>query len=177
MPKLRIALYALIALVAIGGALGLRGLGSIQTPATSPTYSTGGSVQLVIDFGSDSGRPTEEMRVASYAGTGWGLFAAAGVAVEGTADYPNSFACRIAEWPSEATENCAGTPNPAVGYWKYFVTNPEIGSGWIASGVGAAGRTLSCGGSDGWLWVTPLTPASAVPSIAPANEIAGSKCH
>ena len=155
---------ALIALVALGGFV------SQKILAAGPGTNTPGRVHLVIDFGKQSKIAPIDRWVEGFNGTGWTLIQKAGLSVEGTADYPTSFVCRIAAWPPASTYSCEQTPNPAIGYWKYFVTNPSIGSGWIASGIGAAGHKPICGGAEGWLWVTSTTPETAVPAITPKTE-------
>lgn len=157
--NLRWVLIALVSLVGIGGVIGVRS-------ATAPAESSG-AVHLVVDFGAGSAKEVLDKKVENFAGTGWQLLIAAGLKVQGTADYPNSFVCRINGWPSPSKESCSGTPSPTVGYWKYFIATSSLGGSWIASGTGAAGHKTECGSAEGWLWVTPESASDSKPRVKP----------
>ena len=169
-PNLRIVRVALVVLVSAGWWIGMRSSGSAVAPGAVAlgSGSASGSVQLVVDFGAASGKPTFVKSIDGFEGTGWQLLEAAGLKVQGTDDYPKSFACRIDGWPTETAQNCADTPSFAEGSWKYFVASPEQGSGWIVSGVGVAGHRSTCGQAEAWVFVSPGTDATkVVPSVKP----------
>ena len=166
---LRKVLLGLIALVVIGWFLsGLNSTGASPSSAPSALNSTpAGKVTLVVDFGADSGLPPVIREVDEFSGTGWDLFAAAGVSVEGTAEFPTGFVCRIAEYPAIEKQDCLDTPIFSEGSWAYFVTNSEMGSGWLMSGAGAGTHRPECGGYEGWLWVAPgESSGQKLPSVA-----------
>lgn len=156
---LRKVLIGLVALSVIGWAVS-------ALPAEQPDTSQGGTVTLVVDFGSSSGLEPLIRKVEKFQGTGWELFAAAGVPVEGTAEFPTGFVCRIAELPAPVSQDCLDTPKFSEGSWAYFVTNSELGAGWLLSGAGAATHRPECGGFEGWLWVEPgESSGQQVPSV------------
>ena len=160
----RTALVALVALVAVGWLLGAR----LSDGTGTATGSGGASVGLVVDFGTSSGRPAIVRKVQAFAGTGWQLFSAAGVRVEGTADYPTSFVCRIDGWPNKAEQDCASAPGASQGHWAYFVSSPTMANRWMISGIGAAGHRSKCGESEAWVWVLPGKSLDEVrPHVAP----------
>ena len=166
--NLRIALIGLIALVAIGGLL------RVSSPIAD--FSAGHkTVTLVVDFGSQSNRPTLVKRLTGLAAstTGWSLFSTASIAVEGTTQYPTGFVCRIDGWPRQADEACKNTPG-VKGYWAYFVTDQRFGHGWVLSGQGAAQHVSNCGGWEGWLWVAEGAKLST-PGVAP--KVDSSDCQ
>lgn len=170
--SLRKVLLGLIALVVIGwffSGLGLQKAGSEANP-TQPQQGSSitGPVTLVVDFGSDSGLEPIIRKVENFGGTGWQLFAAAGISVEGTAEFPTGFICRIAEYPEREKQNCLDTPKFSEGSWVYFVTDSKLGSGWMLSGAGAATHHPECGGYEGWLWVGPgESSGQQLPSVKP----------
>ena len=173
---LRKVLLGLIALVVIGWFLS--GLNSTEAgpvyPPGSLTPAKQGKVTLVVDFGAGSGVAPIIREVEKFGGTGWDLFDAAGVSVEGTAEFPTGFVCRIAEYPSVDKQDCLDTPEFSEGSWAYFVTNSEMGSGWIMSGAGAGTHRPECGGYEGWLWVAPgESSGQKVPSVEPNPEACG----
>ena len=175
-PNLRFVLIALVVLVSAGWWIGMRSSGPVVSPGVvapavvSPgSSSASDSVQLVVDFGAASGKPTFVKSIDGFDGTGWQLLEAAGLKIQGTDDYPKSFVCRINGWPTEAAQSCAKTPTFVEGSWKYFVASPELGSGWIVSGVGVAGHRSSCGQAEAWVWVAGGEDStSVVPSVKPA---------
>jgi hypothetical protein len=148
--NLRVALWLLIALVAVGGLWS-----TAQTDATQSDSANGKRVTLVIDFGAVSGLQTrvEALEKVSQAATGWSLFETAGISAEGTSEFPTGFLCRLEGWPTHADQDCADTPKYSEGHWAYYVTSSAIGSGWLLSGRGAATHVPECGGYEGWKWV------------------------
>jgi len=113
------------------------------------------SVTLVVDFGKASGLKTKVASLPDVPerATGWELFGLAGLKVQGTEQFPSGFVCRIAAWPPAKKQDCADTPSFKEGHWAYFVTNFQLGKGWIFSGQGAASHIPDCGGYEGWSWV------------------------
>lgn len=149
--SLRSVLIALIALVAVGGLIAA--LDSKRSVSNALSSTGKGSVQLVVEFGKDSNMRNIDVQVTDFAGTGWQLLEQAGFDVEGTADYPTSFVCRLDGWPTHQMEPCVNGPYGRTGHWSYWVTNAELGNGWIMSGIGAAAHRSKCGQSEAWIWV------------------------
>lgn len=172
---LRKVLIGLVALAVIGWAFsGLKSQNAapVANPAQVQQDSNStGAVTLVVDFGPESGLEPIIRKVEKFSGTGWELFAAAGVRVEGTAEFPTGFVCRIADVPASSDQDCLDTPKFSEGSWAYFVTNSELGSGWLLSGAGAATHRPECGGFEGWLWVEPgQSSGQQVPGVEPNPE-------
>lgn len=171
----RAVLISLIALVAIGGLINLETAkhSALNQSFTNGTCSLNGTT-LVIDFGPDSKREPITKCVIDFQGTGWQLIESAGLNVIGTSDYPESFVCRLEDFPNVQSEDCQGTPNPSNGSWVYFYStlstfDSETGaSTWQHSPIGAASRTPDCGDYEGWLFSKPGTENSA--TVAP-NQI------
>ena len=167
----------------LGSVLAIAGAGVLLWSLSSGWFTNTGSqstgaVQLVIDFGSNSGKSTIESTVPNFRGTGWQLLTRAGLKVQGTDEYPNSFVCRINDWPAATEQNCRDTPTYSEGSWKYFIADKKLGSGWIASGIGAAAHQTGCDKAEAWLWVgpeltalgnasAPVTATALRPSIRP----------
>lgn len=162
---LRGVLISLIALVAIGGVVaGAKGPAATDTPGESENanFTSGACVSsgttIVVDFGASQTKPAIVRCVSNFHGTGWELFEAAGLEVEGTSEYPKAFVCRIDGVPSSITEDCKGTPTPITGTWSYFYATDRGQSKvsakneWIRSPVGAATRKPNCGDFEGWLF-------------------------
>ena len=163
--RLRSVLVALIAFVAVGGLI--TALDSGRKAQDAADGADGGSVQLVVDFGASSELRTIDVRVPNFAGSGWQLLEQAGVEVEGTADYPKSFVCRLDGWPTRQMESCDSAPSVRNGHWAYWVTNPALSDGWVLSGVGAAAYVAQCGQAEAWVWVPPgLDSAKVRPRVA-----------
>lgn len=158
-PRSRIVATLVAGLVLLGGVVGLR--------LVFESGSTAKTVTLVVDFGNNPGWDQRIVEVEDFDGTGWDLLEESGLTVEGTAEYPSAFVCRIEGWPRESVQDCVNMPTPQSGYWKYFVASASTGGGWIASGIGAAGHRPECGSAEGWLWVTESTPANAKPAVDP----------
>ena len=166
--NLRVALFLLIGLVAIGGAWsGLQT--SNSTDKTSSISPSKKSATLVIDFGDDSGREPKaiELNDLPATATGWDMLVQSGVDLEGTDQYPTGFVCRLDGWPTVAAEACDETPSYADGHWAYYVTSKDISQGWLLSGQGASSHLVDCGGAEGWKWVGPRQE-STPPRISPA---------
>ena len=166
----KVILFSLIGLVAVG---------SLVSQAPTPTSNnatnvasqacTSPGVTLVIDFGSLN-KQAQSFCVSNFSGNSWKLFEAAGLKVQGTAEYPQSFVCRIQGVPSEQTEDCLGTPDFGTGTWVYFVASANTdsdteNSGWIKSGAGAAMRKPKCGDFEGWRFTQGFAETNQVPAI------------
>jgi hypothetical protein len=149
-------LTALIALVAVGSLISIIPSESQNSPqvenASQGQCESVDGVSLVIDFGTSSNREVAELCASDFNSTGWALFSAAGVKVEGTSEYPTGFVCRLDNWPTAQDQPCTKTPTAAQGSWVYFVAEPGS-STWQYSGQGAAMRSPSCGAADGWRFV------------------------
>lgn len=166
--NLRVALFLLIGLVAIGGAWS-----GWQSPSSSGEAVLSGAeaklATLVIDFGENSGREPQVIELSDLPAeaTGWDLLVQSGVDLEGTDQYPIGFVCRLEAWPTEAAESCDDTPSYSDGHWAYYVTSKGLSKGWLLSGQGASSHVVDCGGFEGWKWVGPGEEAK--PPIVPAE--------
>jgi hypothetical protein len=158
----RAVLVILLAIVAIGSVTTTSELSkSTQAQASDGPCSETGTT-LVIEYG-----PLEKGSIVrcvqGFSGNSWELFEAADLTVEGTANYPNSFVCRIQDLPSAEIEPCNGTPSVQTGSWIFFVANADDEPRkWQRSPVGASSRTPKCGDSEAWVFsqdakVSPLT--------------------
>ena len=171
--SLRAVLVSLIAFAAIGGAIAA--LPEAKTPSPKTSVSTvsisqgacTGTTQGVsefIDFGGNN--PSKQYCALGFTGTGWQLLSAA-TQVEGTAQYPVGFVCRIAGWPAPAKQDCQNTPTYADGSWVYFLSNDH--GGWSFSGIGSTMHKPECGTSEAWLWVAGGDdPTLALPTSKPS---------
>ena len=146
-------LIALVAVVAIGS--------MVSTIPSEPSKSTAEFVEgqcsdqqgvsLVVDFGTSSDREALELCAVDFKSTGWDVFNAVDLEVEGTSEYPTGFVCRLAGWPSVEKQPCSKTPTAAQGSWAYFSAAED--KGWQFSGQGAALRKPACGTVEGWRFV------------------------
>ena len=170
--SLRSVLIALIALVAVGGLMAA--IDAKRSVSNSLPTTGKGFVQLVVEFGEASKMRKIDIQVTDFAGTGWQLLERAGVEVEGTADYPTSFVCRIDGWPTRQMESCHDGSYGRIGHWAYWVTNAELGDGWILSGIGSAAHRSECGQSEAWVWV-PSGKSSN--QIKPQTPIQVAQCN
>lgn len=166
---LKAILFALVGLVAVGSVISKAPTPPATNSANAHTGTCNGSgVTLVIDFGSQN-KPPESYCLNEFAGSSWQLFEAAGVLVEGTAEYPESFVCRLQGVPGANAEDCLGTPDFASGTWVYYVASANNQSkGWMRSGAGAAMRKPTCGDYEGWRFVTDFTEVNVPPSLTAA---------
>jgi len=124
-------------------------------------------VTLVIDFGTKTKRPPKVYCATHYGDVstdnGWNIFVAAHRKVQGTANYPTGFVCRIDGFPSVRTENCRDTPSASAGHWSYFKATGA--AGWAYSHVGAAQDSVTCGNWIGWRFVNADESMYAQPRI------------
>jgi hypothetical protein len=160
----RAVLFALIGLVALGSVISVKPGTISQVPsdvAAGACVETG--VTLVIEF-SDEPNETLVKCVKDFSGSGWQIFEAAEQVVTGTAEYPQSFVCRINQWPPSALETCQRTPDYKTGTWVYFNASVANDSGnWLRSGQGAAAHKPKCGDYEGWRFVTETNSSQAIP--------------
>ena len=166
----RAVLISLIAIVAVGGLV----VPNLQNGPTTNSNSANGActkqgTTLIVDFGTESKLAPIQKCVDAQVASGWQVLQNAGLQVTGTAEYPNAFVCRINDWPSQKTEDCAGTPGLTGGSWVYFYSKPGS-NGWLRSPVGAATRMPLCGEVEGWLFVNQFAGDQkfASPKIKPS---------
>ena len=156
-----IVLSALILLVVVGSVLTWAFENNVITQSSSQTVEvdfTEGSckqngVTIVVDFGESSEREAIIRCADDFQGSGWEVFRATGLIVDGTKQYPSGFACRIENEPSVEDQNCLDTPQYSEGSWGYFLYTAELG--WQVSGVGSAARQAQCGVAEGWMFIGP----------------------
>ena len=156
----------------VAGALGISISGDVvanRSVNASDGSCRASGVTLVVDYGNQSGRPTDVVCVTGFGSSasdsGWNLFAAAGLSVTGTTDYPTGFVCRIDGYPSANDASCTSTSNLGAGRWVYF--KAADASGWQYSHIGAAMDKPACGNWEGWRYVEDGNPATSVPRISP----------
>ena len=176
----RAVLLSLIALVAVGGMVATNDEVVNNSSKVSTGACTKSGVTVVVDFGSSSSLAPITKCVSqqnSRSSSGWQLLAAAGIQTTGTSEYPESFVCRLNDFPAVSEEDCLGTPGFTSGSWVYFYSKKgplESDSNqqpaWQRSPVGSATRVPGCGDFEGWLFVKPRTdgkPVRQVPSATP----------
>ena len=117
------------------------------------TSSSG--VSVVVDFGSLGGGTA--IGCAHTSGSGLEALHAAGFSTEGTQTYGASFVCRISSKPGPASESCRSTP-PTNASWHYWYASN--GGSWTFSQSGAANRTVSQGGFEGWSFGAGAAPGA-----------------
>ncbi|MFM1984120.1 MAG: hypothetical protein RL723_555 [Actinomycetota bacterium] len=160
--SLRAVLFTLLVLVALGSVFSV---GPVKQKnlalevSNSPCVDTG--VTLIVDQGGNQDQVLTRC-VKYFEGTGWNIFNAANLNVQGTAEYPESFVCRLNDFPSAETEDCLRTPSFAKGTWVYFNATAE-NTEWMRSGQGAASRNPSCGDYEGWRYITSVDQSNAAP--------------
>ncbi len=186
--SLRAVLVGLVCLVAAGGLLTV--LPESKDPVATPGLSheakaceAGRGVTVVVDFGTSIDKPARVSCARDFGGTGWQALAAAGIEVEGTAQFPVGFVCRLAGWPEAKRQNCHDTPTYQEGHWAYFYSNPgktqdsaRNAAEWQISGAGAAMRKPACGSFEGWRFLlagestqTAKPRAKPTPTVCPAK--------
>lgn len=151
--SLRMVLIALVAFVAIGSMVSTIPSETSKSTAefVEGQCSDQQGVSLVVDFGTSSERKALELCAVDFNSTGWDVFNAVDLEVEGTSEYPTGFVCRLAGWPSVEKQPCGKTPTAAQGSWAYFSAAED--KGWQFSGQGAAMRKPACGTVEGWRFV------------------------
>lgn len=168
-------LVSLLAMVALGAVISVTPINEnsstskslAKLPSADQVACETTGITLVVDFGDDQSG-VQEYCVDDFTGSGWQLLKAAGLEILGTAEYPESFLCRINNVPASDVEDCLGTPSLSKGTWVYFVASAsQAGGSWIRSGMGAAARNPECGDVDGWRFVTSTSDANSPPRIEP----------
>lgn len=183
---MRYTLIGLIVLAAIWAAVpeiskafGLRAfwpaLGTVSEHSVEAGPCVDEGVTLVVDYGQASKRATRTACAVSYGqldtDTGWNLFAATQMTVEGTLDYPTGFVCRIAGFPDRRTQDCSHVPAANAGHWAYFIATDA--SGWHYAQVGAASSHPACGTWQGWRFIPMGETRIRPPRVAPETF----SCH
>jgi hypothetical protein len=153
--KLRTILIALIALVALGSVVVVAPKASAPNETGSPADCKGSVNHLIVDFGSVAQMASLNQCVTGFTGTAWDLFAAAGVQVIGTTEYPTGFACRISGFPAPEDQPCTNTPDATTGYWAYYYAITSGGDHWQFSTIGSSMRHPKCGDFEGWRFIEP----------------------
>lgn len=164
-------LISLLAIVALGAVISVAPSNENSAPSKSPSTNqvacTVSGTTLIVDYG-DSQGSAQSYCVENFAGSGWQLLQEAGLNIVGTAEYPESFLCRINDVPAADAEDCLGTPSFSTGTWVYYVASAgTAGGSWVRSGMGATARKPSCGEVDGWRFVTSNTDANSPPRFEP----------
>lgn len=153
-------LFALVALVAAGAIY--NALPGASSTATSISFTNGWCSDNGVTLHVEAAEPISTRCARDFSGSGWDIFAATSTKVQGTAQYPTGFVCRIAELPQ--TQDCKDMPRYDEGSWAYFYAEPGD-TEWRFSPVGSATRKPSCGGAEGWVFVaagaTSTTPVEA----------------
>jgi hypothetical protein len=169
-----LTLLGLILLVAIGWVASWALENQVvQTSLPSPVITNfedgsclASGVSVVIDFGAASNKEPIVRCAKDFTGTGWDIFLATDLSVEGTKQYPVGFVCRIENFPNPTDQDCQDTPKYSEGTWGYFFFDSEVG--WRVSGSGSASRKPECGSAEGWLFLSPGQQAGELtPAISP----------
>lgn len=156
-----IVLSALILLVVAGSVLSWALENNIiettSAKQVAVSYTDGACQQtgitIVVDFGDSLERDPILRCATDFVGSGWEVFQATAIEVEGTSQYPVGFTCRIENFPPSSEQNCMDTPKYSEGTWGYFIFSAE--SGWQVSQVGSAARDAQCEFVEGWLFIGP----------------------
>ena len=162
-------LVSLLALVAAGGLVASNVKSENVQPSIKEGICKDLGTTLVVDFGDQIAASTITKCISNFNGSGWQLLKAAGFEVAGTSEYPDSFVCRINNFPNSKAEDCVGTPGSSGGRWVYFYSSVTTGNAtksWSRSPVGAAARKPKCGEFEGWLFITEKADRK-VPAITP----------
>jgi hypothetical protein len=145
---------------ALSSAVGLKLDWGSQTKPSGWVASSNGAcankgVTVVVDFGISSQKPvtTECVGMVTDPLTGWEYISLFEHKVQGTAQYPTGFVCRIDGFPSVAKQDCQHTPTYSEGTWAYYQATLENGGVWKPSPVGAAMTRPVCGNYEGWRFI------------------------
>jgi hypothetical protein len=174
----RAVLLFLVALVAVGSMFSIQPTqeDSARVKVTDgPCIKTG--VTLIVDFGTTNKELISKC-VEEFNGSGWSLLQTAGIKVEGTAEYPNAFVCRLDAVPSVSDQDCRTTPSMLDGSWVYYMaTAANDSNDWVRSGEGAASRNPECGDFEGWKFVTPTNEEGKDTGFAPSFDAKPFVCN
>lgn len=152
-------LIALVALVAAGAVF--NALPEAQSPSKQANFTSGWCTDEGVSLHIETSARSSTKCALSFDGTGWDVFAATDTKVQGTAQYPTGFVCRINNMPAE--QDCKYMPRFNEGSWAYFYAEPGDEM-WRFSPVGSATRKPRCGGAEAWVFAkdsTSTTPLSA----------------
>lgn len=147
-------------------------LGGCARIETSPTEDPTDGVQVASGTCSAPGgislsihnEKTKDFCVTGFSGTSWQLLNRV-AKVEGSADYPDSFVCRIDGWPKQSDNDCSSSASD-FGYWNFFVNNQSLE--WELAMEGPATLRPTCGSAQAWVWVAgPWTEKVTPPSSKP----------
>jgi hypothetical protein len=179
--SLRAVLIGLVCLVAAGGLLTVLPDSNEAVSTTGLSHEAkaceaGSGVTVVVDFGTSIDKPAVVRCARGFEGTGWSALTAAGVKVEGTAQFPVGFVCRLADWPEKQQQNCSDTPTYQEGHWAYFYADSRQSAGnaseWQISGIGASMRKPTCGSFEGWRFLLAgESTQSEKPRVVPTPTV------
>ena len=128
-------------------------------------------VTVVIDF-QELGGDTIIRCAPGDQETGHSALVNAGIEIEGTNRWGESFICRIEGKPGPEDEPCIDTP-PASAYWSYWHA-PNDGA-WTYSQWGVMNRTPPPGSFEGWSFSKDRTEdTNPPPRVAPVRPTEGS---
>ena len=164
-------LVSLLAMVALGAVISVapskENSAPSKTPSTNQVACRDTGTTLIVDYGTGQ-TGVQSYCVENFEGSGWQLLQAAGLKILGTAEYPESFLCRVNDFPAAEAEDCLGTPSYSAGTWVYYIASASnAGGSWVRSGIGAAARKPGCGDVDGWRFVNSNTDANSRPRMEP----------
>lgn len=127
-------------------------------------------VTVVIDF-QELGGDTIIRCAPGDQETGHSALVNAGIEIEGTNRWGESFICRIEGKPGPEDEPCIDTP-PASAYWSYWHA-PNDGA-WTYSQWGVMNRTPPPGSFEGWSFSKDRTEdTNPPPRVAPVRPTEG----
>lgn len=132
---------------------------SVPTVTTSPgTCTEPGGISLTIER-----EVSQSYCIRGFAGTSWQLLEEV-AQIRGTDDYPDSFVCRIDEWPKDSDNDCSSSASN-FGYWNFYTS--ESGE-WQVANEGAASHRPNCGSAEAWKWIAGAwSEQVAMPSSDP----------
>ena len=130
----------------------------IGVTKTAGTCTEPGGISLTIER-----EVSQSYCIRGFAGTSWQLLEEV-AQIRGTDDYPDSFVCRIDDWP-KATDNDCSSSASDFGYWNFYTS--DSGS-WQVANEGAATHRPACGSAEAWKWIAGAwSEQVAMPSIDP----------
>lgn len=141
---------------------------AIATPAiAAEDCSAADDVTVVIDY-KDLGSETQVLCAQGAGGkSAFEVLAAAGVELQGTADYGNAVICRVNGLPDEQTETCETFS--ATAYWALSISAEEK---WLLAENGVQDQVVA-GGTFLGLSYEPITadaPQSQGPGSLPTED-------
>lgn len=141
---------------------------TIATPAlAAEDCSAADDVTVIIDY-KDLGSETQVLCAEGAGGkSAFEVLGAAGVELQGTADYGDAVVCRVNGLPDEQTETCETFS--ATAYWAISISEQDK---WLLAEMGVQDQVVA-GGTFLGLSYEPITtdaPQSQGPGIAPTAE-------